>query len=65
MLRVKPEIPIDPTVLAVIEHVHLAAKALEIQYLMIGARAIDIQLHNVYGLPTFNPTKVTGNGTNG
>jgi len=59
MLSVKPEIPIDPNVLAVLEHVHLAAKALGIEYLMIGARAIDIQLHNVHGLPTFNPTNDT------
>jgi len=59
MLNVKPEIPVDPNVLAVLEQVHLAAKALGIPYLMIGARAIDIQLHNVHGLPTFNPTNDT------
>lgn len=59
MLSVKPEIPMEPKVLAVLEHVHSAAKALGIQYLMIGARAIDIQLHNVHGLTTFNPTNDT------
>jgi len=59
MLSVKPEIPIEPNVLAVLEYVHSAAKAQGVQYLMIGARAIDIQLHNVHGLATFNPTNDT------
>jgi predicted nucleotidyltransferase len=59
MLKVKPDNPVAPAVLDVMEHVHSAAHKLGIPYLMIGARAIDIQLHNVYGLPTFNPTNDT------
>ena len=56
MLKVKQDTPVDPNVLAVLEHVQAVSNALGIPYFMIGARAIDIQLHNVYGLPTFNPT---------
>ncbi len=59
MLNVKPDSPIEPFVLDVLEYVHSAANELRIPYLMIGARAIDIQLHNVYGFPTFNPTNDT------
>ncbi len=56
MLKVKQDKPVDPFVLAVLEQVQAASNTLGIRYFMIGARAIDIQLHNVYGLPTFNPT---------
>lgn len=59
MLNIKPDIPIEPAVLAVLEHIRAAAGALKFQYLMIGAKAMDIQLHNVYGLPTFRPTNDT------
>ncbi len=59
MLKVKKDTPVDPNVLAVLEHVQAVSNTLGIQYFMIGARAIDIQLHNVYGLPTFNPTNDT------
>lgn len=59
MLKVKEDKPVDPNVLAVLEHVQAASNALGIRYFMIGARAIDIQLHNVYGLPTFHPTSDT------
>ncbi|MCX5791883.1 MAG: hypothetical protein NTY45_06635 [Elusimicrobia bacterium] len=59
MLKINPDTPLDPDVLAVLAHVQAAAGALCIQYLMIGAKAIEIQLHNVHGLPTFHPTKDT------
>lgn len=59
MLNVNPATPIEPNVLAVIEHIQAAAGALKFQYLMIGAKAMDIQLHNVYGLPTYRPTNDT------
>lgn len=62
MLKVKQDIPIEPNVLAVLEQVRAVTSALGIPYFMIGARAIDIQLHNVYGLPTFNPTNDTDFG---
>jgi predicted nucleotidyltransferase len=59
MLNVKPESPVEPVVLEVLEYLNAVAAGLGIPYLMIGARALDIQLHNVYGLPTFNPTNDT------
>lgn len=59
MLKVKQDTPVDPNVLTVLEHVQAVSGALGIRYFMIGARAIDIQLHNVYGLPTFHPTSDT------
>lgn len=57
MLKVNT--PVDPNVLAVLGHVQAASNALGVRYFMIGARAIDIQLHNVYGLPTLHPTSDT------
>lgn len=62
MLNVKPEFPVEPKVLAVLEHIRTAAAALRLQYLMIGAQALDMQLHNVHGLPTFRPTNDTDFG---
>lgn len=59
MLTVNPATPIEPDVLAVLGHIQAAAGALRFQYLMIGAKAMDIQLHNVYGLPTYRPTNDT------
>lgn len=59
MLKVKEDKPVDPVVLAVLEQVQAASSTLGIRYFMIGARAIDIQLRNVYGLPTFHPTSDT------
>lgn len=59
MLNVNPATLIEPNVLAVLEHIQAAARALRFQYLMIGAKAMDIQLHNVYGLPTYRPTNDT------
>ncbi|HBW21940.1 MAG: hypothetical protein A2X28_01920 [Elusimicrobia bacterium GWA2_56_46] len=59
MLTVKPDRPIEPNVLAVLKHLLAVTKALGVQYLMIGAKALDIQLHNVYGLPTYRPTNDT------
>lgn len=59
MLKVKQDTPVEPNVLAVLEHVRAVSSALGIPYFMIGARAIDIHLHNVHGLPTFNPTNDT------
>jgi len=59
MLKVKQNTPVEPDVLAVLEYVPAVSGALGIPYFMIGARAIDIHLHNVHGLPTFNPTNDT------
>lgn len=59
MLKVRQDIPVAPAVLAVLEQLQPVAKVLGIPYLMIGARALDIQLHNVHGLPTFHPTNDT------
>lgn len=59
MLNVNPATPIEINILAVLEHIQAAAVALKFQYLMIGAKAMEIQLHNVYGLPTYRPTNDT------
>lgn len=59
MLNIKPDNPVESVVLEVLEYLHAAAADLKIPYLMIGARALDIQLHNIHGLPTFNPTNDT------
>jgi predicted nucleotidyltransferase len=57
MLKINPDLPIEPEVLAVLGHVQAAAAAVASQYLLIGAKAIDIQLHNVHGLPAYRPTR--------
>jgi predicted nucleotidyltransferase len=59
MLKVKQDTPVEPDVLAVLEQVRAVSAALGIPYFMIGARAIDVHLHNVHGLPTFHPTNDT------
>lgn len=50
MLSVKPELPVDPTIVAVLRTVHEAAAALGITYLLVGATARDILLIHVFGL---------------
>lgn len=59
MLKVKPDKPVDPYVAAVLEHVQAVSGSLGMSCFMIGARALDVQLHNVHGLRTFHPTSDT------
>jgi predicted nucleotidyltransferase len=50
MLSVKPESPVDPSMVAVLRTVHEAAAALDITYLIVGATAQDILRLHVFGL---------------
>jgi len=56
MLTIKAHKPIEPVSLEIFGHVKNAAEALRIPYFVLGAKAIDLWLHNVYGLGSHRPT---------
>jgi len=56
MITIKTDKPVEPNTIEVLGHVKSAADSLGIAYFMLGAKAIDIWLHNVHGLPTRRPT---------
>ena len=57
MLTIKKDFPLEQEVLEVLRYIQDVTKKIEVSYLMIGGRAIDLLLHNVYGLPTYRPTE--------
>ena len=49
-LTPKPDRPVEPIVLSVIQEIHRASKALELPVLLVGAMARIILLENIFGL---------------
>jgi predicted nucleotidyltransferase len=56
MLTVRPDKPLESAIAAVLTQVGAVAEGAGLAYFLIGARAIDVLLHNVYGLRTNRPT---------
>lgn len=57
MLSVAPEHPVDPETLEVLRQVDRAARALTLEYFVVGAMARDILLSGVFGLATGRATR--------
>ena len=56
-LTPKPDRPVEPIALLVIQEIHKASKALGLQVFLVGATARIILLENVHGLPPGRATK--------
>ena len=57
MLFVRPELPVDPPIVAVLGAVHAAATALNVDYFLVGATARDVLLTHVFGRPPGRATR--------
>lgn len=59
MLTTKTDIPVDAVVVDILRQVKAVAWEMAAPYFLIGARAIDLLLHNLYGFNTYRPTMDT------
>ncbi|MEK7721898.1 MAG: hypothetical protein AAB359_05865 [Elusimicrobiota bacterium] len=59
MLTTKADKPVEGVVVDILGHVKIAAEGMGVPCFLIGAKAIDLLLHNVYGFNTYRPTMDT------
>lgn len=59
MLTIKADKPVEGGVVDILGHVKIAAEGMGVPCFLIGAKAIDLLLHNVYGFNTYRPTMDT------
>lgn len=57
MLTIKN--PVESLVIEILGHMKMATDSLDVQYFMIGAKAIDLWLYNIHGFPSQRPTRDT------
>jgi len=59
MLTTKKDKPVEGSDVDILRHIKIAAEGMGVPCFLIGAKAIDLLLHNVYGFNTYRPTMDT------